>query len=146
MESLLWAASAVLIAVVGVCVYTVLELKRAQAWLYEARENAPAKKIASMEAFLSTVRKEFTTITEQIDEKHDRWLREQASLRTYIYRRLGKEPKNDEQSSSDGVPDRITADEAAQLGAVTGAPSPDDDRNTVRRKIKQAYYAARGNP
>jgi hypothetical protein len=145
MEGLLWSVGAVLIGVVGVCVYTLLELRRAQGWIYEAREQAPAKKIANMEAFMSTLRKEWTTLTELVDEKHDRWLREQASLRTYVHRRLGKEIKDDESGQRGGSPDRISAEEARQLASGNGAasPVPEDPRAEQRRKIKEAYYAAR---
>lgn len=145
MEGLLWGVGSVLVGVVGVCVYVVLRLKAAESWLVQAKEEAPAKKIASMEAFLNVLRKEFSTVTEQIDEKHDRWLREQASLRTYIHRRIGKEQKPDQ--PTDGTPDRITAAEAAELGADNGATvTAEGERQNTRRKIKAAYYAARGVP
>lgn len=143
MEPLLWSAGLVMVGVVGVCVYTVLRLKTAERWLLEAREEAPAKKLAKLDAFLTTIRSEFTTVLEQIDEKHDRWMREQASLRTYIYRRLGKEQKPEDGGSETGVPDRITSEEAQLIASPNGA-NDTDDRQTVRRKIKQAYYAARG--
>lgn len=145
MEGLLWGVGAVLIGVVGVSVFTVLRLKSAEQWILEAKEQAPAKKIASMEAFISTIRKEFTSLLEENDGKHDRWMREQASLRTYLYRRLGKEDKS-ESLPSDAIPDRISAAEAAQLGAPNGPAPEEDERTTLRRKIKAAYYAARGQP
>jgi hypothetical protein len=153
MEPLLWAGGAVLVGVVGVCVYVVLRQKQAEAWILEARENAPAKQIANMEAFVGKLKKEFLTTLEQLDEKHDRWLREQASLRSYIHRRLGAMPTTASASSADDedAPTRITAEEAAQLEARAGGAVPAADASqpqsrglTTREEIKRAWHNARG--
>ncbi len=146
MEGLLWGVGAILIGVVGVSVFTVLRLKTAEQWILEAKEQAPAKKIASMEAFISTIRKEMTVLLEEIDTKHDRWTREQASLRTYLYRRLGKEVKDDDGGSASASPEKISADDPRAPGSATGDAPEEDERTTTRRRIKNAYYAARGNP
>lgn len=141
MEPLLWAVGAVLIVVCGVCLYTVLRLRSAEKWILEAREAAPVKKIEALNALAMAMRKEFTTVLEEIEEKHDRWKREQASLRSYIHRRIGKEDQSGSQASDD-VPDRIVASDP-RAGGGSLPTEAQEDRQSIKRKIKEAYYATR---
>jgi hypothetical protein len=131
-----------MLGVCGVSVYTILRLKSAERWLLEAREAAPVKKIANLDAYATTLRKEFTTLLDEVEEKHDRWRREMASLRSYIHRRIGKEEVGGSSEPTDQVPERISASDPRAVGGSESIEGT-DPRTVQKRAIKEAYFAAR---
>lgn len=120
--------------------YVLLRMRQMERHLKEAADRAPVKQIADIEAFVGALKSEFTNVMAEIETQHDRWKREQASLRTWIHTKL-----KDRYSPPNDLPDKITAEEAAQMLALPGGePKRDEHRTLSRREIRESWYRARG--
>lgn len=133
---------AIIVVVLGglLSLYMLLRMRQMERHLKEAADRAPVKQIADIEAFVGALKSEFTNVMAEIETQHDRWKREQASLRTWIHTKL-----KDRYSPPQDLPDKITAEEAAQMLKLPGADANrDDQRALTRREIREHWYRARG--
>lgn len=126
--------------VLSIGLYVVLRSRQIERHVREAAERAPVKQIADIEAFVGALKSEFTNVMSEIETQHDRWKREQASLRTWIHTKL-----KDRYSPPGDLPDKISAEEAGQMLALQGGDvNRDNQRALSRREIREAWYRARG--
>lgn len=122
--------------------------------LEQARERAPAQRLEEQERYLATVREEFNALLESQDGFRDAVLKNVNRLSSLINRRLGgprpgKRTDLEEDEERDDLPERITAQEAAErAGRAAAQPAGSNmwaagTREEVRRRIRDQYYAAR---
>lgn len=121
--------------------------------LDELQTKVPSEKLIEIEGFITILRKEFETLLEAQDDFRDACKRETNRQRALLDRRHGPRvqgarsdlKKEPEAPDDDGLPDRISPEEAAAMAtnggnAVAGAAN---SREEVRRTIRDAYFKAR---